>query len=158
MNLLVKIYKKRYDRHNEWNTLNNRLLQLCVLSCILFIQNQVPYFKAVNDSNRTRLLLRKKEKKRKKKTLKKNAFRSGLPICHKLWDIAFIFLALCIRVWLDLLLVDQLLDLLLGYQLLVFVFRPIVWNINQMNFCHTCFTSTVWNASRDLKQLVNILD
>ena len=42
----------------------------CVLSCILFIQNQVPYFKAVTDSNLTRLLLRKKKKK-KKKTLKK---------------------------------------------------------------------------------------
>ena len=24
----------------QWNTLNNRLLQLCILSCILFIQNQ----------------------------------------------------------------------------------------------------------------------
>ena len=74
----------------QWNTLNNRLLQLCALSYILFIQNQVPYFKAVNDSNLTRLLLRKK----KKKPVKKPAFRSGLPICHELWDIAFIFLAL----------------------------------------------------------------
>ena len=45
----------------QWNTLNNRLLQLCVLSCILFIQNQVPYFKAVNDSNLPRLLLRGKK-------------------------------------------------------------------------------------------------
>ena len=36
----------------------------------------------------------KKKKKKKKKTLKKNAFRSGLPICHKLWDIAFIFFSL----------------------------------------------------------------
>ena len=65
----------------QWDTLNNKLLQLCVLSCILSIQNQVPYFKAVNVSNLTRLLLRKK----------KNAFRSGLPICHELWDIAFFF-------------------------------------------------------------------
>ena len=70
----------------QWNTLNNRLLQLCVLSCILFIQNKIPYFKAVTDSHMTRLLLRKKKKK--------NAFRSCLPICHELWDIAFIFLAL----------------------------------------------------------------
>ena len=46
----------------QWNTLNNRLVRLCVLSCILFIQNQVPYFKAVNDSDLTRLLLRKKKK------------------------------------------------------------------------------------------------
>ena len=44
----------------KWNTLNNRLLRFCVLSCILFIQNQVPYFKAVTDSNLTRMLLRKK--------------------------------------------------------------------------------------------------
>ena len=35
-----------------------------------------------------------KKKKKKKNLLKKNAFRSGLPICHELWDIAFIFLAL----------------------------------------------------------------
>ena len=66
--LLVKKYKKRYDRHNEtlWTT---NFFIFCVLPCILFIQNQVPYFKAVTDSNVTRLLLRKKKKK-KKKTLK----------------------------------------------------------------------------------------
>ena len=72
------------------NTLNNRFLQLCVLSCILFIQNQVPYFKAVNDSNLTHLLLRKKKKK-KKKPVKKPAFRSGPPICHELWDSIYFF-------------------------------------------------------------------
>ena len=44
--------------------------------------------------NLTRLLLRKKKKKKKKKTVKKTAFRSGLPICHELWDIAFIFYSL----------------------------------------------------------------
>ena len=86
--LLVKKYKKRYGRHNEtlWTT---NFFNSCDLPCILFIQNQVPYFKAVTDSNLTRLLLRKK----KKKNVKKTAFRSGLPICHELWDIAFIFLA-----------------------------------------------------------------
>ena len=57
----------------------------CLVSCSA--KNQVPYFKAVTDSNLTLLLLRRK----KKKPLKKNAFRSGLPICHELWDIAFIF-------------------------------------------------------------------
>ena len=102
MNLLVKIYKKRYDRPNE--TLNNRLFQLCVLSCILFIQKSSPYFKAVTDSNLTRLLLRKKNKQTNKQTQKQkqkekknkqtNVFRSGLPICHELWDIAAFFLAL----------------------------------------------------------------
>ena len=49
----------------------------------------------MNDSNLTRLLLRIKKKK-------KNAFRSGLPICHELWDIVFIlffiFLALLVDV------------------------------------------------------------
>ena len=91
--LFVKKYKKRYDRHNEtlWTT---DFFNFCVLPCILFIQNQVPYFKAVTDSNLTRLLL----KKEKKKNVKKNAFRSGLPICHELWDIAFIFFSL-IQMW-----------------------------------------------------------
>ena len=79
-NILEKIWQ------TQRNTLNNRLLQLCVLSCIWFIQNQVPYFKAVDDSNLTRLLLRKKN------LLKKtHLYRSGLAICHELWDIAFIF-------------------------------------------------------------------
>ena len=91
MNFLVKIYKKRYDKHNEtlWTTdFFNSVF--CLVSCSS--KNQVPYFKAVTDSNLTRLLLRKKKKK--KKSLKKNAFRSGLPICHELWDIAFIFFSL----------------------------------------------------------------
>ena len=63
--LLVKKYKKRYDRHNEtlWTT---NFFNPCVLPCVLFIQNQVPYFKAVTDSNLTRLLLRKKKKNVKK--------------------------------------------------------------------------------------------
>ena len=78
----------------QWSTLNNRLLQLCVLSCILFIQNQVPYFKAVTDSNLTRLLLKKKKKKKKKKCYK-TAFRSGLPICHEFyWQSIFFFFSL----------------------------------------------------------------
>ena len=33
----------------------------------------------------------------KKKNVKKNAFRSGLPICHELWDIAFIFFSLILQ-------------------------------------------------------------
>ena len=69
MNLLVKIYRKRYDRHNEtlWTTyFFNSVFYFVFCSS----KNQVPYFKAVTDSNLTRLLLRKKKKK-KKKTLKK---------------------------------------------------------------------------------------
>ena len=65
-NILEKIWQ------TQWNTLNNILLHLCVLSCILFIQNQVPYFKAVTNSNLTCLLLRKKKKKKKKKKPLKN--------------------------------------------------------------------------------------
>ena len=84
MNLLVKIYKKRYDRHNE--TLWTTDFFNCVVSCILFIQKSSS--KAVTDLNLTHLLLRKKKKK------KKNAFRSGLLICHELWDITFIFFSL----------------------------------------------------------------
>ena len=36
-------------------------------------------------------------RKKKKKTFKKTAFRSGLPICHELWDIAFIFFSLILH-------------------------------------------------------------
>ena len=88
MKFLVKIYKKRYEKHNEtlWTTdFFNSVF--CLVSCSS--KNQVPYFKAVTDSNLTRLLLREKKKK-----FKKTAFRSGLPICHELWDIAFIFFSL----------------------------------------------------------------
>ena len=84
MNLLVKIYKKRYERHNEtlWTTdFFNSVF--CLVSCSS--KNQVPYFKAVTDSNLTCLLLKKKKKT--------HTFRSGFPICHEFWDIAFIFLA-----------------------------------------------------------------
>ena len=98
MNLLVKIYRKRYDRHNEtlWTTdFFNSVFYL--VSCSS--KNQVPYFKDVTDSNLTRLLLRKKKKKKKTLKKKKNAFRSGLPICHKLWDIPFIFFSL-MQYWL----------------------------------------------------------
>ena len=82
MNLFVKIYKKRYDRHISktlWMTdFFNSVFCLVSWSS----KNQVPYFKAVTDSNLTRLLLRKK---------KKNAFRSGLSIYHELWDSIFFF-------------------------------------------------------------------
>ena len=36
----------------------------------------------------------KKKKKKKKPLKKKNVFRSGFPICHKLWDIEFFFFSL----------------------------------------------------------------
>ena len=96
MNLLVKLYMKRHDRHNKtlWTT-DYFISMFCLVSCLS--KNQVQYFilnKVVTDSNLTRLLLRKKTKQNKTKQTNKqqqqlNAFRSGLSICHKLWDIHF---------------------------------------------------------------------
>ena len=81
----------------QWNTLNNRLFHLCVLSCILFIQKSSSIFQRCDwlKSDTSRPSAQKERKKKtKKKKKKKNAFRSGLPICHELWDIAFIFFSL----------------------------------------------------------------
>ena len=66
MSLPVNIYKKRYDRHNEtlWTT-DFFNFKFCLVSCSS--KNQVSYFKAVNDSNLTRLLLRKKKTVKKKR-------------------------------------------------------------------------------------------
>ena len=79
--LFVKKYKKRYDRHNEtlWTT---NFFNFCVLPCILFIQNQVPYFKAVTDSNLTRLLFRKKQTNKQTNKKKQNVKPNVSP--HKL--------------------------------------------------------------------------
>ena len=46
-------------KHFEQQT--SSTLVFCLISCSS--KNQVPYFKAVTDSNLTRLLLRKKKKK-----------------------------------------------------------------------------------------------
>ena len=90
MSLLVKIYMKRHDRHFEQQI--SSTLVFCLVFCSS--KNQVPYFiliKAVTDSNLTRLLLEGGEpnllKTVKKKKTHTHTFRSGLPICHKLWDI-----------------------------------------------------------------------
>ena len=93
MNLLVKIYMKKHNRHNK---------TLCTadffnsVRCLVYCSsiNQVPYFilKKKNNCDRPKFdtsAAQKKKKKKKKKTLKKIAFRSGLSICHKLWDIEF---------------------------------------------------------------------
>ena len=87
MNWLVKIYMKRHDRHNKtlWTT-NFFNSVFCLVS--RSSKYQVPYFilnKVMTNSNLKCLLLREK------KINKKNAFRSGFPICHKLWDIEFFF-------------------------------------------------------------------
>ena len=61
-----KIQEKIYDRHNEtlWTT---NFFNFCVLPCILFIQNQVPYFKAVTNSKPDTFAAQKKKKNIKKK-------------------------------------------------------------------------------------------
>ena len=55
------------------NTLNNRLLQLCVLSCILFIQNSSSILHAEQNCDRLKFKTSaaQKKKKKKKKNVKK---------------------------------------------------------------------------------------
>ena len=92
MNLLVKIYKKRYDRHNEtlWTTdFFNSVF--CLVSCSSKIKFHIS---KLWPTQIWHFCCSEKKKKKKKPTLKKTAFRSGLPICHELWDIAFIFFSL----------------------------------------------------------------
>ena len=89
MNFLVKIYKKRYDRHNEalWTTdFFNSVF--CLVSCSSKIKFHISKLWP------TQIWHVCYSEKKKKKTLKTTAFRSGLSICHELWDIAFIFLPL----------------------------------------------------------------
>ena len=77
MKLLVKIYMKRHDRHK--NTLNNRLVQLFFLSCILFIQKSSSIFHTGKSCDRLKVdtsAAQKKEQKgggpSKNKTKQKN--------------------------------------------------------------------------------------
>ena len=95
MNLLVKIYMKRHDRHNKTLCTTDFFSSVfCLVSCSSI--NQVLYSilkKVVTNPNLTHLLLREKKNVKKKK---KNAFRSGLPICHKLWDKEFFSYSLII--------------------------------------------------------------
>ena len=89
MNLLVKIYKKRYDRHNEtiWTTdFFNSVF--CLVSCSSKIKFHISKLWPTQIWH-----VFCSEKK------KKPAFRSGLPICHKLWDIAFIFFFSLTKQW-----------------------------------------------------------
>ena len=89
MNLLVKIYMKRHVRHNKTLYTTDFFTLCSVLYLIKF--HILILSKVVTDPNLTCMLLKKtnKQKQNKKKPLKKPAFRSGLPICHKLWDIDF---------------------------------------------------------------------
>ena len=82
MNLLVKIYKKRYDRHNEtlWTTdfFNS-------VFCLVFCSSKIKF--CISKLWPTQIWHVCCSEKKKKK--KKNAYGSGLPICHELWDIIF---------------------------------------------------------------------
>ena len=98
MNLLVKIYKIRYDRHNEtlWTT-DLFYSVFCLVSCSSknkfhiskLWPTQIWHVCCSEKKN-------KQQRQKKKKVKKKNAFRSGLPICHELWDMAFIFFSLIV--------------------------------------------------------------
>ena len=96
MNLLVKVYMKRHDRHDKTlKTTHFFNSVFCLVSCSS--KNQVPYFilnKVVTDSNLKRLLLWKKKQtnkqNKKEKEKEKPTFRSGLPGFSR--DIDFFFL------------------------------------------------------------------
>ena len=68
MNLFVKIYMKRYDRHNKtfWTTDYVRLLQPCVLSCILFIQKSSSIFQSCDRLKSDTSAVQEKKKSYKK--------------------------------------------------------------------------------------------
>ena len=66
----------------------------CVLSCILFIQKSSSIFHTEQSCGRLKFDTFAAQKKRGGGDLKKNAYRSGLPICRKLWDMEFFCLAL----------------------------------------------------------------
>ena len=68
---------KRYDRHNK-NTLNNRLLQHGVLSCILFIQKSSSIFQSCERLKSDTSAAQKKKNKKKQKTKKKNTLKNRI--------------------------------------------------------------------------------
>ena len=68
MNLLVKIYMKRLDRQT---TLNNRLLQLCVLSCILFVQNSSSIFHTEQSCDQLKFGMSAAQKKKRQQQKQK---------------------------------------------------------------------------------------
>ena len=91
-NLAVKIYMKRYDGHNKthWATdfFNSVVWYILILHLVHpKIKFRILYWnKVVTDSNLTILLGEGEQKK--------TYLESGLPICHKLWDIEFLLLLL----------------------------------------------------------------
>ena len=78
----------------QWNTLNNRLQTSSTLYSVLYLAHPKIKFHISKLWPTQIWHVCCSGKKKKKKTFKKTAFRSGLPICHELWDIAFIFFSL----------------------------------------------------------------
>ena len=78
----LNIHEKIWQ--TQKNTLNNRLLQHCVLSCILFIQKSSSIFQSCD---LTRLLLRKKKEKKtvKKKPHLGQVFQSVTSLRHSIY-------------------------------------------------------------------------
>ena len=72
MNLLVKIYMKRYNRHNEtlWTTDFFKSVFCLQVSCILFIQKSSSIFQSC-DRLKSDMSAAQEQKKKKKKPLKK---------------------------------------------------------------------------------------
>ena len=94
MNLYVKIYMKRYDRHNKthWTSVY-RLLELSSYFVSCLSKNQIPYF--ILDKVCDWLKLDTWVGKKKNQIIKRKLhLESGLPICHKLWDRIFFFFSL----------------------------------------------------------------
>ena len=76
MNFLVKIYKKRYDKHNEtlWTT---DFFNSVFCSCILLIQKSSSIFQSC-DRLKSDTSAAQKKKKKKKKHLKKKKKKTRL--------------------------------------------------------------------------------
>ena len=64
-------------------------------SCERLKSDKVCCSEKQNKRKNKQTLLKKKKKKKKK------AFMSGLPICHELWDIAFIFFSLLLLIFIS---------------------------------------------------------
>ena len=60
----------------------------------MFNQKSSSKFHTEQSCDRLKFETSAAQKKKKKKHVKKTAFRSGFPICHKLWDIDFFFFSL----------------------------------------------------------------
>ena len=120
--------------HMQWNTLNNKLLQL--LCSALYLVH--PKSSSICQScDRLKSDTFAAQKKKKKKNVKKTAFRSGLEICHELWDIAFTFFSLIYNWTILLRLILQ--NLTLKHKFLYWMCQPDI-----MEIVHIVCTTKCW--------------